>query len=169
MVEGVVVKRFVGAGARRRLDVEVAALTAPVRLFPLRTSSLAVDVERRTGSLRHRDGSHGQDVIDRAGASVLRVAGEMARRSRHRRRGGWAGATPDLPACRVRGDFGPQNLLVDADETSVVGVLDWEFAHVDGPLENLMSAEMSRSIRVAGGCAARAVPSWEARVAFGGG
>jgi aminoglycoside phosphotransferase (APT) family kinase protein len=47
-------------------------------------------------------------------------------------------------ACLVHGDFNPKNLLVDAAEGTVTGLLDWEFAHAGTPgadLGNLLRFE----------------------------
>jgi aminoglycoside phosphotransferase (APT) family kinase protein len=41
----------------------------------------------------------------------------------------------------VHGDFGPQNMLFDLEAGTVTGVLDWESAHVGGPVEDLAWAE----------------------------
>ena len=40
-------------------------------------------------------------------------------------------------ACLVHGDLNPKNVLVDAAEARVVGVVDWEFAHAGAPLADL--------------------------------
>ena len=40
----------------------------------------------------------------------------------------------------VHGEYGPQNLLVDAATWEVSAVLDWEFAHDGDPLEDLARA-----------------------------
>jgi aminoglycoside phosphotransferase (APT) family kinase protein len=39
----------------------------------------------------------------------------------------------------VHGDFGPQNVLIESDAISAL--VDWEFAHVGMPVEDLAWAE----------------------------
>ena len=91
-------------------------------------------------------GRHGQDLIDRDPVGVLRACGSVLRRIhatdvstvglQDGRRGD--GAPGQLVI--VHGDFGPNNVLLDADLT-VTAVLDWEFAHVGHPLEDLAWCE----------------------------
>ncbi|CAM3495006.1 phosphotransferase family protein [Nocardioides zeicaulis] len=50
-------------------------------------------------------------------------------------------------ACLVHGDLNPKNVLVDAAEARVVGVVDWEFAHAGHPwtdLGNLVRLDRSQ-------------------------
>lgn len=68
----------------------------------------------------------------------------------------WLAANPpkDIDLCLVHGDFRLGNLLVDA--AGLVGVLDWELAHVGDPREDLgwicvNSWRFGRSSRVVGG------------------
>ncbi len=52
------------------------------------------------------------------------------------------GAPVDAPgAVLVHGDFGPNNLLLDPSTMAVTAVLDWEFAHVGTPVEDLAWCE----------------------------
>ena len=139
-MDGVVVKRFVGEDARRRLDLEAAALRALVGRLPV-PHVLAVDAERLAVTLQHLERSHGHDVIDRAGASVLRATGEMARRIHGIVDVDVGTARHGSGGVLLHGDFGPQNLLFGRDDTVVVGVLDWEFVHFGDALEDLMWAE----------------------------
>jgi hypothetical protein len=86
-------------------------------------------------------GCHGQDLIDAGHApQVMRLVGQTL------------SVLHDLPietipgligegSVIVHGDFGPQNMLFDLDTDRVTGVLDWESAHVGGPIEDLAWAE----------------------------
>jgi aminoglycoside phosphotransferase (APT) family kinase protein len=72
----------------------------------------------------------------------------------------------------VHGDFGPNNTLLDPGTFQVTAVLDWEFAHLGDPVEDLAWCEwivrmhhpdragaLGRFFRAYGG----PVPSWPAR------
>ena len=41
----------------------------------------------------------------------------------------------------VHGDFGPQNLLLDPSTVEPTALLDWEFAHIGDPVEDVAWAE----------------------------
>ena len=41
----------------------------------------------------------------------------------------------------MHGDFGPQNLLLDPSTVEPTALLDWEFAHVGDPVEDVAWAE----------------------------
>ena len=139
LVDGIVVKQYVGVDAEQRFDVEVAALSALLGQLPV-PRVVAVDARRLALSLQLLGGLHAQEVVDRAGVTVLRATGGMARRIHAVVVDVGFGPT-NSPGALVHGDFGPQNLLVDRHGTTVIGVLDWEFAHVGDPLEDLMWAE----------------------------
>ena len=83
----------------------------------------------------------GQRLLDDGSArAVLEATGALLRRLQTQ-------ATPLLApvlhgrgAAAVHGDFGPQNLLFSADYR-VVALMDWEFAHMGDPVEDLAWAE----------------------------
>ena len=91
-----------------------------------------VDETASTVSFARLPGRHGQELIDEGRADrVLEQAG-LTLRSLH----------PDShPPTWVHGDFGPQNLLFDESTSEVTGVLDWEFARLGDPLDDLAWAE----------------------------
>jgi aminoglycoside phosphotransferase len=86
-------------------------------------------------------GRHGQDLIDEGYASrVLRLVGETLSALHDLA----VDAVPGLVgegSVIVHGDFGPQNMLFDLDPDRVTGVLDWESAHLGGPIEDLAWTE----------------------------
>jgi len=88
-------------------------------------------------------GVHGQEMIDGGLAEqVLHACGQMLRRihaigpsrahveDRH-----------DEPAVLVHGDYGPNNVLLDAAAQEVIAVVDWEWAHAGDPVEDLAWCE----------------------------
>ncbi len=87
------------------------------------------------------EGVHGQELIDAGDADmVLRLTGElltMMQRIPTDSLGRIAGSGEVL----VHGDFGPQNILFDAQAQRVTALLDWEFAHVGARIEDLAWAE----------------------------
>lgn len=86
-------------------------------------------------------GDHGQDLVDAGHATVvLRLVGDALRRLQRLS----PSVVPMLVGqgeVIVHGDFGPQNLLIDLDLDEVTGLVDWEFAHIGGPEEDLAWAE----------------------------
>jgi Ser/Thr protein kinase RdoA (MazF antagonist) len=77
-------------------------------------------------------GRHGQELIDEGHAGrVLEQAGRTLR-SLH---------ADSQPPTWTHGDYGPQNLLYDEATLHVTGVLDWEFARLGDPLDDLARAE----------------------------
>ena len=41
----------------------------------------------------------------------------------------------------VHGDFGPNNILIDPESFEITALLDWEFAHLGDPIEDLAWCE----------------------------
>ena len=85
-------------------------------------------------------GRPGQDLVDEGhGSRVMHAAGALLRELQALPPEvvpGLAGEGPVL----VHGDFGPQNMLFDA-EYRVTGLLDWEFAHRGQAIDDLAWAE----------------------------
>ncbi len=50
-------------------------------------------------------------------------------------------AEHDEPAVLVHGDYGPNNVLLDAAAQEVIAVVDWEWAHAGDPVEDLAWCE----------------------------
>jgi aminoglycoside phosphotransferase (APT) family kinase protein len=86
-------------------------------------------------------GEHGQDLIERGHARpVLRACGQLLR-ALHAIP--VAGLKLPGPAGRVlaHGDFGPNNTLLDPATFTVTALVDWEFAHLGDPVEDLAWCE----------------------------
>jgi aminoglycoside phosphotransferase (APT) family kinase protein len=126
-------KHYAGVDAAERMHTELDALRTMANLVPT-PRVLAVDERTRTATFARVAGDHGQELIDEGhAAEVLGAAGRMLRRLH-------GGSASDATVL-VHGDYGPQNLLFDADSFEVVAVLDWEFAHRGRPVEDLAWAE----------------------------
>lgn len=155
----VVIKRYVGPAAAARHDRERSMLqrlrgALPVAtiidsqpdLAPHRMLDSALDPVSDDGRclrMSHLDGVHGQELIDdgRAG-SVLRSCGVMLRQIQSISVSLVLPETDHVPgAVLVHGDYGPNNMLFDPRTVVVTGLLDWEWAHVGGPIEDLAWCE----------------------------
>lgn len=136
--DGRVEKRYAGASAWKRCEREYACLTGLSGLLPV------PDVFERDAAaplliVRDVPGDHGQDMIDAGHArEVLHLLGTILARLQQ---------VPPSTVSELRGtgsvivhgDFGPQNVLID--DHRVTALLDWEFAHVRSPVEDLAWAE----------------------------
>jgi aminoglycoside phosphotransferase len=109
----VVVKRFTGPDASVRWATERDMLQLLAGRLPVPALLAAPTGELH---LAHVTGTHGQELIEAGHAGpVLRSCGAMLRRL----------AEADV----THGDYGPNNILLDADTCAITGVLDWEWAH----------------------------------------
>ncbi|WP_405741834.1 aminoglycoside phosphotransferase family protein [Streptomyces sp. NBC_00028] len=129
----VVTKTYAGPGADLRLQGEHRLLTRLQGRLPV-PPVRAVDT--RTLTLGFMAGVPGQELLEEQPAAVLTSCGEMLRRIH--------AIPPDVPAAGgvlVHGDFGPQNVLLDPGTFAVTAVVDWEFAHVGDPVEDLTWCE----------------------------
>jgi aminoglycoside phosphotransferase len=126
-------KHYVGIGAKARMRTELDALRAMSRLVPT-PQVVAVHEGTATLTFARVQGRHGQELIDEGHATeILRAAGRTLRHLH-------GPSAPD-DTVFVHGDYGPQNLLFDADSFEVVAVLDWEFSHRGAAVEDLAWAE----------------------------
>lgn len=136
--EGRVEKGYDGPDATDRWEREHECLTRLTGRLPL-PEVVAIDRSGLTLTLREARGEHGQDLIDAGHArAVLRHLGSLHVRLRTIE----TAAVPGLRGAGdvvVHGDFGPQNVLIDDDE--VTALLDWEFARLGQPVEDLAWAE----------------------------
>lgn len=128
---GRVEKDYLGPDAAGRCAREREALAALHGLLPVPAVHGAAPLRL---SLERLPGEHGQDLIEQGhAAAVLRSAGEVLGRLH---------AIPAEPgAVLVHGDFGPNNMLFDPGDFTVTALLDWEFAHVGRPVEDLAWCE----------------------------
>ena len=136
----VVTKSYRGPGAALRCAREAAALSALAGRLPVPPVVDRANTSVRLGFMR---GVPGQQLLDGGLASqVLRACGQLLRRIQaigpaeaH------AAGRRDDSAVLVHGDYGPQNVLLDAAATKVVAVLDWEWIHAGGPVEDVAWCE----------------------------
>lgn len=136
--DGLVRKAYLGPDPERRHRTERAALTGLHGVFPVPEVR-----DDRDGVLYLTEviGWHGQEALDAGhGASVLRLCGQVRRRLSEIDTAlvpGLAG-TGDVI---VHGDFGPQNMLVNATADEVLAVFDWELCRLGSATEDLAWAE----------------------------
>jgi aminoglycoside phosphotransferase len=138
--DSVVTKSYQGPDARVRCAREAAVLSAVAGHLPVAPVLGSSDTSL---SLRFMPGVPGQELIEAALAEpVLRACGQMLRRvhaidpeQAH------VGDNRERSAVLVHGDYGPQNILLDAATREVTAVLDWEWAHAGDPVEDLAWCE----------------------------
>jgi hypothetical protein len=133
-------KRYEGVDAEASARRELACLTHLADVLPV-PAVLEVLPTAPGVVLGMLPGCHGQELIDEGRAErVLRLVG----RALHDLRAIPTTAVPELDGdglVLVHGDYGPQNMLFDADATTVTAILDWESAHVGDPIEDLAWTE----------------------------
>jgi aminoglycoside phosphotransferase len=134
----VVRKTYEGPDAAVRLRREHTLLRALRGRVPVPP---VLRADARTLTLGFVPGVPGQELLYAGRAEeALRSCGEALRRIHT------TAPPPDLPGTGtgevlVHGDFGPQNLLLDPSALAVTAVLDWEFAHLGDPVEDLAWCE----------------------------
>ena len=126
-----VVKRYLGTDAAERMRTEVDAIQRAAGRVP--TPELVhIDEADWVVTFRRYPGRHGQELIDEGHADrVLEAAGRTLRLLH----------ADAQPPTWIHGDYGPQNLLYDPATLAVTGVLDWEFARLGDPVDDLTWAE----------------------------
>jgi hypothetical protein len=140
----VVVKRYRGPDAKVRRELERGVLERLQGLLPvppvLGDPGGSAPMQLTLGFVQ---GAHGQDLLAAGrGAEVLQASGSILARIHD------LAVAEVLPGLRAEpgevlahGDFGPNNLLFDLRAPEVVAVLDWEWAHVGRPIEDLAWCE----------------------------
>ncbi len=123
-------KRYEGSDAAQRMRVELEALEQVAGRIPV-PAVLDCNERRREVTFARVAGENGQDLIERGCANLALAAAGRTLRALH------SSAGPTL----VHGDYGPQNLLHDPATCEVVAVVDWEFAHLGDPVDDLAWAE----------------------------
>lgn len=132
-------KRFMGVDAETRCKVERLCLQAFKDGLPV--PNLLGDVSASELTMEFVQGSHGQELIEAGEAPlVLHLTGELLAKLQRIPVDAITGIQGD-GVVLVHGDFGPQNLLVDSTTRLVTALLDWEFAHIGDPVEDLAWAE----------------------------
>ena len=134
-----VVKRYLGPDADVRQYNEVTALTTLAGALPVPPIDADTDGEITLGLVVGRPG---QELLEEQPEKVLHAVGQLARRLATIEVSMVAAldATP-TGTVLVHGDFGPQNLLLDPSTVEPTALLDWEFAHVGDPVEDVAWAE----------------------------
>jgi Phosphotransferase enzyme family len=131
-------KRYEGLGRSERADREHACLVSLAHRLPV-PEVVERDPAVPLLIVRHASGLHGQDLVDTGrAAEVLRLLGEALLSLQQVPT--WA--VPGLVGTGsviVHGDFGPQNVLIGGDR--ITALVDWEFAHIGQPVEDLAWAE----------------------------
>lgn len=131
-------KTYQGPDAQTRLARERGMLELLQGLFPVP----AILAAGRDGlSLELLPGAHGQDLIAQGHATpVLRSTGQLLHRL-HTLPRDYLGLPSTAGTVLVHGDFGPNNILFDPESFAVTALLDWEFARVGQPVEDLAWCE----------------------------
>lgn len=135
-----VVKRYTGPQVEERAEREALVLRAVAPVIP-------VPEVRHAGAgrlvMRHMPGVPGQELMRPESARrVLAACGRVLARIHAVPTEVLAFAGTAGPgAVLVHGDFGPQNVLLDADAHDVTAVVDWEWARLGRPVEDLAWCE----------------------------
>ena len=131
-------KTFHSGDARDRWERERRCLAGLAGQLPV-PAIVRYDERGPALTLRMLGGAHGQDLIDTGRASsVLALLGSLLVRVQEID----PASIPGLSgpgSVLVHGDYGPQNVLIADDHISAL--LDWEFAHIGRPIEDLAWTE----------------------------
>jgi Ser/Thr protein kinase RdoA (MazF antagonist) len=89
-----------------------------------------------------RPNNCGQELLDAGNAeAVLRACGTVLRRIHDLATAIVGFAGNDANVVLVHGDYRPNNVLIDPATLQITGVVDWEFAHLGSPVEDLAWCE----------------------------
>lgn len=134
-----ITKTFVGLASGERYRSERACLHQ-LQMHPSVPTLLGSDDSALVIEMSIASGRHGQELIDEGHSrAVMRLLGAAlsSLQTLH------VHAVPQLSgdgSVLVHGDFGPQNSVFDFNRNTCV-LIDWEFAHVGHPVEDLAWAE----------------------------
>lgn len=135
----VVEKTYEGPDAELRLNREYGLLNQLQGRLPVPPVHAA---DAGTLTLGFMAGVPGQELLDAGhAAAVLETCGRLLRCIHGIASSVLAGGAPDAEKVLVHGDFGPQNVLFDPRTFQVTAVVDWEFAHLGDPIEDLAWCE----------------------------
>ncbi len=134
--DGKVQKRYTGTDASARRDREHLTLTWLGNHLKVPRATHGGDPV--TVLLEFADGTNGQVLIRQGRAEpVLRACGEALRSLQAVEPAVLRGVVPGDGPTIVHGDFGLQNMLLDESAVTVTAILDWEFCHLGGRIEDL--------------------------------
>jgi tRNA A-37 threonylcarbamoyl transferase component Bud32 len=138
-----VVKHYEGPDAAERLERERVVLDELAETIPVPPVLGAGEGALTLGFV---GGMPGQELMDSGDpAEVLRVCGMVLRDIHATATGTLKAALPGRGGTLVHGDFGPNNLLLGFTSNlgtyAVTAVVDWEFAHLGEPIEDLAWCE----------------------------
>jgi aminoglycoside phosphotransferase len=138
--DGVVVeKTYEGPDAELRLDREHTLLTRLQGMLPVPPVHAA---GAGTLTLGFVMGVQGQELLDAGHAgAVLETCGRVLRRIHGIAPSVLGGGGHAAGKVLVHGDFGPNNVLLDPVTFEASAVVDWEFAHLGDPVEDLAWCE----------------------------
>ncbi|MGW6286285.1 phosphotransferase family protein [Streptomyces sp. NPDC055107] len=136
----VVTKHYRGPDAALRLAREAAAVTALEGRLPV-----AGLVRRESDRLHfaYVPGTHAKELMSESGtARVLASCGRTLKRIHAVDPRGIFDNSPIPPGhTLVHGDYGPNNVLLDAETMEICAVLDWEWSRVGDPVDDLAWCE----------------------------
>ncbi len=134
-------KTYTGSDARTRLRREELCLRLVADVLPV-PPVLDKDEARCVLRLGYIAGTPGPDQIEKRFArQVLAAAGSLLARLQTHASPLLMSRLEGVGTVAVHGDFGVQNLLFDAGAVCVVGLVDWELAHLGDVLEDVAWAE----------------------------
>ena len=140
-VGGIVEKEFGGRDATARIRREAECLRRVASMLPV-PEVVEINEERRTLRTKWIDGTPGQALMQSgAPRAVLTATGSLLRELQSESvQSIIAPVLEPGGTIAVHGDFGPQNLLLDA-HAEVVALFDWEFARMGDAIDDLAWAE----------------------------
>ena len=136
-----VLKQYHGPGAPQRWQVEAAVLNHLQDKFPV-PKILNANIK---GGIQTTwmYGSHAQDLLEKEenGPVVMAALGDLLKTLQAFPIDALKGEIPGSGDCLVHGDFGPQNLILQQKTQKPAAMLDWEWAHLGSPVEDLAWVE----------------------------
>jgi tRNA A-37 threonylcarbamoyl transferase component Bud32 len=140
LADGAVVeKTYEGPGAELRLHREHLLLTRLQGRLPVPPVRAA---DAGTLTLGFVEGAPGQELLGTGRAEqVLERSGELLSRIHRIEPSILPDGRHESDKVLVHGDFGPHNVLLDPATYEVTAVVDWEFAHLGDPVEDLAWCE----------------------------
>jgi tRNA A-37 threonylcarbamoyl transferase component Bud32 len=139
-VGNVAEKLYSGPGAANRWAAEVTLLSFLQGKLPVpRLVNANIHGGIQTTWV---NGLHAQDLLrEEQGEMVMAVLGDLLKQVQQIPVDELAGKIPGDGTCLVHGDFGPQNLILSQKSRQPAALLDWEWAHLGSPVEDLAWVE----------------------------